>query len=117
MRAFRAAVLTSLAVLLVSCAPAPATGPSSPAGQARQAGSPTGGRALTMSIPTEPTYLGALVPLAPGGASDFYQRMFNAFLEFYDEKPQAHAYLAEALPVLNTDSWVVFPDGRMETRY
>jgi peptide/nickel transport system substrate-binding protein len=106
-----------MAVQVVSCAPAPAAGPAGPAGPARQASAPGGGRALTMSIPVEPTYLGALAPLPPGGASDFYQRMFNAFLELYDDKPQAHPYLAEALPVLNTDSWVVFPDGRMETHY
>jgi peptide/nickel transport system substrate-binding protein len=28
-----------------------------------------------------------------------------------------HPYLAQSLPQLNTDSWRVFPDGRMETTY
>jgi peptide/nickel transport system substrate-binding protein len=111
------AFLTAIAVLLIGCAPAPAAGPGSPTGSAGQAGSSSSQRALTMSIAVEPTYLASLAPLAPGGASDFYQRMFSAYLELYDEKPHAHPYLAEALPVLNTDSWVVFPDGRMETRY
>jgi peptide/nickel transport system substrate-binding protein len=43
--------------------------------------------------------------------------MFNAFLDLYDDQARPVPYLAEALPVLNTDSWTVFPDGRMETRY
>jgi peptide/nickel transport system substrate-binding protein len=34
-----------------------------------------------------------------------------------DDQGRPLAYLAEALPVLNTDSWIVLPDGRMETRY
>ncbi len=113
MHPLRAAVLISMAVLAVSCAPAPAAGPDGPA---RQAGS-LAGRALTMSIPLEPTYLAALAPLPSGGASDYYQRMFNAFLDLYDDQPRPLPYLAEALPQLNTDSWTVFPDGRMETRY
>lgn len=41
--------------------------------------------------------------------------LFNATLDFVDEKEVAHPYLAEALPELNTDTWRVFPDGRMET--
>jgi peptide/nickel transport system substrate-binding protein len=43
--------------------------------------------------------------------------MLNAFLDLYDDQARPIPYLAEALPVLNTDSWIVFPDGRMETRY
>jgi peptide/nickel transport system substrate-binding protein len=116
MHPFRAAMLTTMAVLVVSCAPAPAAGPAGPAGTARQASSPAS-RALTMSIPVEPTYLAALAPLPSGGASDYYQRMFNAFLDVYDDQARPLPYLAESLPQLNTESWTVFPDGRMETRY
>jgi ABC-type transport system substrate-binding protein len=43
--------------------------------------------------------------------------MFNGFLDLYDGQGRPQPYLAEALPVLNSDSWTVFPDGRMETRY
>lgn len=43
--------------------------------------------------------------------------MFNAFLDLYTGEDQPRPYLAEALPALNTDSWVVFPEGKMETRY
>jgi peptide/nickel transport system substrate-binding protein len=70
-----------------------------------------------VSIAVEPTFIAAFAPLPPGGASDFYQRMFNAYLDLYDDQARPVPYLAEALPALNTDSWTVFPDGRMETRY
>ena len=111
MHAFYVAVLVSMAVLVAGCAPA------RPAAPASQATSPPAGRVLTASIAIEPTFIAAFAPLPPGGASDFYQRMFNAFLDLYDDQARPVPYLAEALPVLNTDSWTVFPDGRMETRY
>src|SRR5439155_9164076 len=44
-------------------------------------------------------------------------RLFNAALSLIDDKGLSVPYLAEALPQLNTDSWRVFPDGRMETTY
>ncbi len=44
-------------------------------------------------------------------------RIFNGMLDFVDEKEVAHPYLAEELPRLNTESWRVFPDGRMETTF
>jgi peptide/nickel transport system substrate-binding protein len=44
-------------------------------------------------------------------------RLFNANLALPDEKGVSHPYLAEALPQLNTDTWRVLPDGRMETTY
>ncbi len=44
-------------------------------------------------------------------------RLFNAALVQFDDKGNPRPYLAETLPQLNTDSWRVFPDGRMETTY
>jgi peptide/nickel transport system substrate-binding protein len=43
--------------------------------------------------------------------------LFNATLDWTDERETPFAYLAEALPQVNTESWRVFPDGRMETTY
>ncbi len=43
--------------------------------------------------------------------------MFNANLDIDDGQEQAHPYLAEALPKVGTDSWQVFPDGRMQTTW
>src|SRR5439155_27120560 len=44
-------------------------------------------------------------------------RLFNADLTLFDDRGDAHPYLAETLPQLNTDSWQVPPDGRMQTTY
>jgi peptide/nickel transport system substrate-binding protein len=44
-------------------------------------------------------------------------RLFNASLVTLDGKELPRPYLVEALPQLNTDTWRVFPDGRMETTY
>jgi peptide/nickel transport system substrate-binding protein len=44
-------------------------------------------------------------------------RIFNGMLDFVDEKEVAHPYLSEALPQLNSESWRVLPDGRMETTH
>src|SRR5436190_17450053 len=52
-----------------------------------------------------------------GGGNDIAKRLFNAQLVLLDAQVMAHPYLAEALPEPNTDSWKVFPDGRMETTY
>lgn len=43
--------------------------------------------------------------------------LFNATLDYADERNIARPQLAEALPQLRTDTWRVLPDGRMETTY
>src|SRR5207245_2437639 len=75
-------------------------------------------RTLQIMTRVEPKNLSLKVPGAAGGVtSDAAARLFNAYLALNDEHEVAHAYLAEALPQLNTDTWKVFPDGRMETVY
>jgi peptide/nickel transport system substrate-binding protein len=44
-------------------------------------------------------------------------RLFNAGLSLENAQGSALPYLAEDLPRLNTDTWRVQPDGRMETTY
>jgi peptide/nickel transport system substrate-binding protein len=117
MHARRWTALITVAILITGCASTAPSMPASPASQPTPASAPARERVLTASIPIEPTYIAALAPLPPGGASDFYQRMFNAFLDLYDDQARPLPYLAEALPQLNTDTWTVFSDGRMETRY
>jgi len=54
------------------------------------------------------------------GASSFNvtpSSLFNAGLVLKDRRQVASPYLAEELPQLNTDTWKVFSDGRMETTY
>jgi peptide/nickel transport system substrate-binding protein len=52
-----------------------------------------------------------------GGPIRSTTRLFNAALDFRDTRDVDRPYLAEAVPQLNTDTWRVFPDGRMETTY
>ncbi|HEY3116396.1 MAG TPA: ABC transporter substrate-binding protein [Chloroflexota bacterium] len=98
-------------VLVVGCGSA---GPASPRSEA---GSPGRARVLSVSINQEPKFIGSNAPIQGGAATDFWQRLFSAYLDLYDDQGRPLPYLAEALPVLNTDSWTVLPDGRMETRY
>jgi len=75
-------------------------------------------RTLIVGIGREPQNLAPFGPLASGlTAAVMSVRPFNAFLELVDDRGVAHPYLAETLPALDTDTWRVFPDGRMETRY
>jgi ABC-type transport system substrate-binding protein len=116
----RSAVIRWVVVLpiigLGACAPA-APRPGGNAGQAPAAGMPqaTGPRTLTMAVRYEVPDL-APKRVAPS-ASQYTKRAFNAALALIDGKGARHPYVAEALPQLNTDSWRVFPDGRMETTY
>ncbi|HEY3117875.1 MAG TPA: ABC transporter substrate-binding protein [Chloroflexota bacterium] len=44
-------------------------------------------------------------------------RVFNAGLAIADTRGEFHPYLAESIPQLNTDTWRVTLDGRMETTW
>jgi peptide/nickel transport system substrate-binding protein len=52
-----------------------------------------------------------------GLTSTTVSRLFNAGLALRDGEGNFRPYLAETLPQLNTDTWTVTPDGRMETTY
>jgi peptide/nickel transport system substrate-binding protein len=99
-------------VVLTACAP-PAPGPS--ASNASQPAPVRESRTLRMADRTAPADLAGKTPA--GGMSDRTKRLFNAFLVLTDDQGAPHPYLAETIPQLNTDSWKVFPDGRMETTY
>lgn len=101
-------------LLLVGCAPAGPATPSQPVRADQPAGQP---RTLVAAIANEPPSIAALAPIAGGFGSNFSYRPFNAFLEVIDNRGVALPYLAEALPTLNTETWQVFPNGRMQTRY
>jgi peptide/nickel transport system substrate-binding protein len=51
------------------------------------------------------------------GTSEYVKRPFNAGLAVVDGNTQPRPVLAEQLPQLNTDTWRIFPDGKMETTY
>jgi peptide/nickel transport system substrate-binding protein len=110
----RVGLLIIVLLALTGCTPAPRPPVSPSSGQSAE---PLRERVLTASIMREPAFLAAQAPIPSQNATEFYTRMFNAYLDLYDGQGRPTPYLAEALPQLNTDSWVVFPDGRMETRY
>jgi peptide/nickel transport system substrate-binding protein len=107
---------TVLMVFLVSCSPGPASsGQPQSSSSAPSNAQPAQSRTLVVGHRIEPTNL---APKVLGTNTPLRNtRLFNAALTMIDDKGQTIPYLAEALPQLNTDSWRVFPDGKMETTY
>ena len=64
-----------------------------------------------------PTVSSKVLQTTGGLAIGATQRLFNATLTTADKVGLPQPYLVESIPQLNTDAWVVFPDGRMETTY
>jgi peptide/nickel transport system substrate-binding protein len=112
-------MLNAGAVLLVAIIAA-ACAPAAPAGRtdASQAGSRNTDDSLTLVVATrtEPKALVASgLNLAHSGSTpDAPWQLFHASLVQTDEHNAPQPQLAESVPVLGTDSWKVFPDGRME---
>lgn len=111
------APLAFIATLVGACASAAPAGRTDTA----QAGSQNTdtGRTLVISSRSEPRALVASgLNLAHAGSSpDAAWQLFHASLVQLDEHNAPQLQLAESAPVLGTDSWKVFPDGRMETTY
>jgi peptide/nickel transport system substrate-binding protein len=70
-----------------------------------------------MAMRVEPATIAAKGLRASQVRLDLTRRLFNATIALSDDRDVYQPYLVEALPRLNTDSWRVFPDGRMETTY
>src|SRR6266508_2374844 len=107
-------VLLLGAALLGCSSPAPGSGP-----QAIDGGSAAvqPQRTLVIIARGELPSLAAKPFVAFSGSLNPPVRLFNATLDFVDEVEVPQPYLAEALPSLNTDSWQLFPDGRMVTTH
>ena len=112
----------ALLVQLASMACAPATpqssttqSPAAPGEAPRALARPN--QTLVVAVRLEPVSLAdkAVTPTGTGVA--FVTRVFNAELDQVDNEDRAVPYLAEALPQLNTDTWKVSADGKMETTY
>ena len=72
-------------------------------------------RTLTMAVKYE---VPDLAPKLPGSSGpNTTRRLFNAVLSLIDDTGKVRPYLAQALPELNTETWRIFADGRMETAY
>ena len=105
---------------LAACAPPPraAQVPSAPAaGGPVQSVPAQPSKTLVMITRTEPDSLAGTSMTASGTSIASKRRLFNAGLTLMDGDINPLPYLAASLPQLNTDSWRVFPDGRMETIY
>ncbi len=102
---------------IVACTPASqSTVPAAPEGSPPQ-GSGGTERTLIVAIRVEPQSIAAKPTRAVFTRVATAQRFFNAGLDLVDDQGLARPYLAESLPRLNTESWRVFADGRMETTY
>lgn len=113
----RAVWLALLALSVTACVPSRASGSSTGAGGSK-ASPASSDRTLSAAIRVEPDSL-ATRPVLSGTFASFAlaRRLFNAELTLTDQRGLPRPYLAEALPQLNTDTWRVFPDGRMETTW
>jgi peptide/nickel transport system substrate-binding protein len=78
---------------------------------------PRGRQTLNAVMSIEPVSLAAKPFQSTGISIAFATRLFNAQLDLMDARANPQPYLAESLPKLNSDTWRVFPDGRMETTY
>lgn len=103
------------ALCLLGCAPA--AGGLQPSSSGAQGGQPAEGRPLVIALRVEPTTISPKPFRQAGIEIGIVLRVFNAGLAIKDEREVPHPYLVESLPELNSASWTVFPDGRMETTY
>ncbi len=121
MRRTLSPIASSLAIVLAltACAPAPGPAQTREAGEGAAAAAPQRApqRDLVVVVRGEPPSLAARPISDFSGSLSRPRELFNAMLDFRDERERPHPQLAEALPQLNSDTWRVFPDGRMETRY
>jgi peptide/nickel transport system substrate-binding protein len=105
-------VAPALALLALSaCAPVAPRSESGPGQSGEAVASPP--RTLSILLRTEP--LGATDSSA--SLNRISLALFSAPLVASDGHEERFPILAEALPELNTDTWRVYPDGRMETTY
>jgi peptide/nickel transport system substrate-binding protein len=113
MRSARSVVLAAIATFTLACsapaAPRTEGQPGAPAPQQQ--------RTLTAAVRVEPTTTAVKSVRGSGVALYLTGRMFNADIGILDDEGAPRPYLVEALPQLNSDSWQVFADGRMQTTY
>src|SRR5688572_19350293 len=105
--------LLACGLLIAACAPA-----QTPTRQEGSAAAPRVQRTLVIVVGAEPPSLAAkALEHIPNPRADYAALFLNASLAYMDEHGSPHAFLAAALPELNSDTWRLFPDGRMETTY
>src|SRR4051794_32649701 len=107
-----------MAVLLIACSPS--AQPARPAGETAAPSSARreDSRPLVIIVRVEPVTLAhRALQSSAGTALYLSRRAFNSQLALIDDKAVPQPELAESLPALHTDSWIVHPDGSMTTKY
>jgi len=79
--------------------------------------SPAPSRTLSIGIRVEPESLSFKGAHQGQTTLTTVRSLFNANLALIDDSGTPRPFLAEALPQLNSETWRVLPDGRMETIY
>jgi peptide/nickel transport system substrate-binding protein len=103
-------------LILGACGPSAAR-PTSEGSNSSSSTRPAEPKTLVVAVRYEPVQLASKPLRATGSTADFTVRLFNAELIIKDARDAPQPYLAEALPQLNTPSWEVFSDGRMDTTW
>ena len=82
------------------------------------ASAPAPSQTMVIVVRAEPLTIAAkVIASGIGTAQATSQRLFNGTLGILDGDGVPRPYLAETLPQLGTDTWRVFPEGRMETTH
>ncbi len=102
----------TLLLICAACAPA---GPAS--SQSERGQRPAINRTVVLIARGEIASLAAKQLQGTGGGIDQLLVVYNATLSMRDEGGNPIPYLAEDLPQLNSETWQVLPDGRMQTMY
>lgn len=104
-------VFSLVALIATACAPGVTPSPGPPGVEIAPISAP---RTLNVPITREVTALHPQINTA--GGTDAVLVTFNAGLSRADDSGTVRPALAE-LPELNTDTWKILPDGKMETTY
>lgn len=106
-------LITLLGVaLVVGCAgPPPGGAPGTTSGPA----APTGPKRITATIIDEPVGFNGIMAYNRGGGNDVMEDLLHAGVANYDNRSVLFPQLAETLPSVESGTWTVLPDGRMET--
>jgi len=105
--------------ILVATLAIVACGPSSQTAASR-ADSAGGGLASTVSSRTLNVIMRVEPPTMMDSSVDraaVHKPLFSANLAYWNLQNEPYPVLSESIPQLNTDTWRVFPEGRMETTF
>src|SRR5438093_1002626 len=98
-------------IAIAACSPASQPTGTRGAAPASEAGTAQSTRTLSIVMRVEPpTMMDSSVD-----RSAVHKPLFSATLGYWNLQNEPYPVLAESVPLLNSDTWKVSPDGRMET--